>query len=391
MGRPAVKINYLNGQLGGVVRAEDRVAGLILSGVAESGIALLEPKQVFSLEEAVSLGIAVATNPLAYQEISDFYKKAGKGSELWIMLVVNTTLLADISNKNNNIARKLLDAADGRIRRLGINRKPPVGYSMVNTECVDTDVLTAKINLQELLVEYQAAQKPFRAMLPHLGFDKTKTSNLHNFRQDTHNGVNLISWSAYTNGQPSVGFSLGWWVSLPVHRNLGRVKNGDVGLLDVYFPDGTPIKELETKWDGFHDKGMTFLIRHYTRSGWYFVNDYTCSPATDDYNQLSRGTTIDLARVVLYNVLIGELLDDVEVDEDGNLPESVVLGIQSECENAIVQNMRENISGKPTIIIPSGQNFLATNKINMQIKIRPRGQFKDIEADLSFDNPMNHN
>lgn len=53
--------------------------------------------------------------------------------------------------------------------------------------------------------------------------------------------------------------------------------------------------------------------------------------------------------------------------------------------------MRENISGKPTIIIPSGQNFLATNKINMQIKIRPRGQFKDIEADLSFDNPMNHN
>lgn len=389
MGRPTVKINYLNGQTGGVTLAQDRIAGLILSGTAVTGMGLLTPKQIFSLKDAEDLGISDVNNEFAYNEIADFYKKAGSGAELWIMFFVDSTSLADVCNKNNNLARKLLDAANGTIRRLGINKKLPNSYVLNNTACVDTDILSAKINLQELIEEYQADQKPFRAMLPHLGFDKTKVGALHNFRQDTHNGINLISWSELSSGQPAIGFSLGWWVKLPVHRNLGRVKNGDVGVLNAYFPDGTPIKDLEASWDNLHDKGMTFLIKHYTRSGWFFVNDYTCAAATDDYSQLSRGTTIDLARVVVFGVLLDELLDDVDTDDDGELAKSLILYIQAKCENALIQNMRDNISGTPKVIIPAGQNIIATGKIQMQIRIKPKGQMKEIVADLAFDNPMN--
>lgn len=390
MGRPGVNINYVSGQLGGVTLQGDQKAGLILSGAAVSGMPLLTPKQIFSLSDAEGLGVSAANNAFAYREIEDFYKKAGTGAELWIMFFVNTTSLADVCNKSNNIARKLLDASDGTIRRLGVNRELPEGYELSNAECVDTDILQAKINLQELVDEYAAAQKPFRAMVPHLGFDKTLTGALHNFRQDSENAISMISWSAYEDGQPSVGFSLGWWVSLPAQRNLGRVKNGDVGLLQAYFPDGTPIKDLETQWDSLYDKGLTFLVRHYTRSGWFFVDDLTCAPATDDFSSLSRGVVIDKARVVIYSMLVGELLDDIDTEDNGSLSESFILYLQSELENTLIQNMRDNISGRPTIIIPAGQNFLAEEKISLSVRLRPKGHLKDIVTNLSYDNPLNN-
>lgn len=387
-GRPTIKINHLNGELGRITATKDGVAGLILSGVAVTNMALTVPKQIFSLTAAEDLGITVSNNPFAYGEISDFYKKAGTGAELWIMFIADTTLLADVCNKNNNIARKLLDAADGTIRLLGINRKLPSGYTMVNTACVDADVLQAKINLHELITEYRVAHKPLRAILPHLGFSKTLTGSLHNFRQDTHNTVAIISWSAYTTGQPAIAHTLAKLTTIPVQRNLGRVKDGDEGVLEAYFTDGTPVKELEAQWDALYDKGLIFLVKHYSRSGFFFVDDSTCAPLEDDYSQISNGRTIDKAHVLAYNVLSLELLDEVEIDGDGKLPASVTGYFQSEVENAIRSQMKNEISSASAFVDPN-QNVLGTNLLNLRIKVRPKGQLKDIEADLSFDNPFN--
>lgn len=387
-GRPTIKINHLNGQLGRITPVKDGVAGLILSGTAVSGMALTTPKQIFSLTAAEDLGITSTNNPFAHGEISDFYKKAGTGAELWLMFIADTTLLADVCNKNNNIARKLLDAADGTIRLLGINRKLPTGYTMTNTACVDTDILQAITNLHELITEYRTAHKPLRAILPHLGFSKTLTGALHNFRQNTNNTVGIVSWSAYTTGQPAIAHTLGKLASIPVQRNLGRVKDGDEGVLNAYFPDGTPVKELEAGWDSLYDKGLIFLVKHYSRSGFFFVDDSTCAALEDDYSQLSNGRTIDKAHVLAYNALSNELLDEVEINDDGTLPASVTGYYQSEVENAIRSQMKNEISGATAYVNPN-QNVLGTNKLSLTIKVRPKGQIKDIEADLSFDNPLN--
>jgi hypothetical protein len=387
-GRPTIKINHLNGQLGRITPTKDGVAGLILSGTAVLGMALTTPKQIFSLKGAEDLGMTAINNPFAYSEVADFYKKAGTGAELWLMLIADTTLLADVCNKNNNIARKLLDTADGTIRLLGINRKLPVGYTISNTACVDTDILQAKINLHELITEYRIAHKPLRAILPHLGFDNTKTGALYNFRQDTHNTIGIISWSAYTTGQPAIAHALGKLTTIPVQRNLGRVKDGDEGVLNAYFPDGTPVKSLESQWDALYDKGLIFLVKHYGRSGFFFVDDSTCAPLEDDYSQLSNGRTIDKAHVLAYNVLSNELLDEVEINDDGTLPASVTGYFQNEVENAIRAQMKNEISGVSAYVDPN-QNVLSTSALNLRIKVRPKGQLKDIEADLSFDNPFN--
>jgi hypothetical protein len=118
------------------------------------------------------------------------------------------------------------------------------------------------------------------------------------------------------------------------------------------------------------------------------VDDSTCAPLEDDYSQLSNGRTIDKAHVLAYNVLSNELLDEVEINDDGTLPASVTGYFQNEVENAIRAQMKNEISGVSAYVDPN-QNVLSTSALNLRIKVRPKGQLKDIEADLSFDNPFN--
>jgi hypothetical protein len=63
MGLPKVGITILNGQLGQVASTDDGVAGLLMTGVAGTGIALSEVKQIFSVADAEALGITLHTTP----------------------------------------------------------------------------------------------------------------------------------------------------------------------------------------------------------------------------------------------------------------------------------------------------------------------------------------
>lgn len=393
MALPNVNISTLGGQLGRTKPTADSLAGLLLSGVAVDGsghIGLSDPKQIFDLTGLADLGITVDNNPLAFNEVTSFYNKAGAGAELWIMLFSDTTTLADACLKTNNIVRKLLDAAEGKIRILGVNKALPDGYEMSNDECIDADVLQAKLNLQATIAEYRAAHKPLRALLPGLGFDKTKLGSLHDCQEDTTEAVGIVMWSESESGQPAVGFTLGKAASLPVQRNLGRVKDGDIGLLQAYYPDGTPITDLESAWGNIHDKGYISLRKIYGKSGFFFTDDLTCVSQDSDFNSFSRGRTIDKAHVISYGVLSNEINDDVDVTDDGKIPPALIGYYQANIENALNTQMKGNIS-KASAYIDPNQDILGTDTMNVSIKVRPKGQMKDIEATLSFDNPFSTN
>jgi hypothetical protein len=344
MGLPNVNITHVGGQLGRTKPTNDALSGLILSGAAEGTVALSDPKQIFDLTGLAALGITAANNPLAVKEITAFYNKVGEGAELWIMLISDATSLSDVCLKTNNIARKILDEANGKIRLLGINRTLPDGYSLSNDECIDDDILQAKLNLQELILEYRAAHKPFRGLLPGLGFDKTLIADLHDLQEDTDNAVAIVLWSDEESGKPAVGHTLGKAASVPVQRNIGRVKDGDEGLLAAYYPDGTPIKDLESNWGSIYDKGYLSLRKIYGRSGFFFTDDRTATSVTDDFCGLSKGRVMDKAHVISYGVLSGEINDDVDTNDDGTLPASLIGYYQSEIEKALRTQMKGEVS-----------------------------------------------
>ncbi|MBC9915020.1 DUF2586 family protein [Chitinophaga varians] len=386
MGLPKVEVKLGNGNLGRSVATADGVAGLVLTGVAATGLPLGTPKVIFSLNDAENLGITSAgTNASAYRHIKEFYDLAGEGAELYIMLVADTvtlTQMADLADANS--AKKLLDAAQGRIRLLGLTRKPAAGYTPVLTDGIDKDVLDATTKAQQLALAFAAQYKPVRILIEGRAVDTENIAQLKDLRTLSANHVGIVIGSTVNDASASVGLALGRAAVIPVQRNLGRVKDGALPVLEAFV--NTKKVEDFTAADQVHDKGYIFLRAFVGRSGYYFNDDATCAPATDDYSQLALGRVIDKVTLLCYQTYLEELNDEIKVDAQGRISVPVIKYLQGKIENAVNTAMAEEISSF-SAYINADQNVISTGKITIAASVVPVGYTKQIEVLLGFENP----
>jgi hypothetical protein len=396
MGLPGVKINVLNGQLGRTPGSADGVAGLIGSGVAAAGIALGEAKQIFGTEDAKALGLNeeydTTNSTNLYRHIKDFYKEAGEGAELWVMIVSATTTMADMVDSVGNFAPVLLNAADGRIRLLGVTRKPDGLYAPTYTSGMDDDAEAAMLGGHSLAEAFAAEYKPVRVMVEGRDFQGV-VANLKDLRQGTQNRAGVVLAGLDANSKAAaVGLVLGRMAAVPVQRNIGRVKDGDLGLVNAYLSDGQRIESYSLgAWGAIHDKGYIFARKYQGRSGYYFNDDPAATVITDDYSSLARGRVIDKALLLAYTTYVNEILDDIEINPDnGQMNPAVVKSYQAMIENVLNLEMVNagEASGVSVSIDPT-QNVLSTDKVMISLAIVPKGYSKEIVVDLGFSNPAN--
>lgn len=390
---PNVNVEILNNQLGRVTPTQDGVAALVLFGPSTSEIGLTEPKLIFSLEDAEDLGLNAAYDTAqttdVYQQIKEFYDRAGRGSELYIMLVAKTTTMASACDKANNIVKLLLNFAQGRIRLLGITRTPDGAYDPTFVDGIDDDVNAAVLNLHSLLQDFALEHKPCRALVGARAF-QGDVGDLRNFRLNTNNRVGVVLGSTTDDGNPAVGFALGQFANRPVQRKIGRVRSGDVGLDDAYFTDGSETEDYELQWPAIHNKGFIFFRKFPNRNGYFFNDDPSCSPVSDDYSSLARGRVIDKAHVITFQTFVEEIQDDIFIDDDGFMDPSVVKDYQQRIESAIGEQMVPAEASNVRCVINPAQNVLATDKIKIKkLGVRPRGYSSIIDIPLGFDNPFN--
>jgi hypothetical protein len=386
MGLPKVAITLGNGNLGASIATDDGVAGLVLTGVATATLPLGTPKVIFSLGEAEGLGIlATGANASAHRHIREFYDLAGEGAELYIMTVADTvtlTQMADVTNASS--AAKLLDAAQGRIRLLGLTRTPSASYTPVLSDGLDKDSLDAITKAQQLALAYAAQYKPVRVLIEGRKLDTTNMATLKDLRTYTANHAGIVIGSTANDGSASVGLVLGRAAAIPVQRNIGRVKDGALPVLSAYV--NTAKAEELTSADLLHDKGYIFLRTFVGRSGYYLNDDPMCAPVTDDYSQLALGRVIDKATMISYQTYVEELNDEITIDENGKISVPVIKYLQNKIESAVNLAMVDEISSF-SAYIDAGQNVLSTGKLTVKAAIVPMGYTKTIEVLLGFTNP----
>ena len=458
MGLPKITIPLLNGQLGQFVAVNGKVPGLILSGVAVSGgIGLADPRQISSLADAEALGITELydqTNTLdAHLQIKEFYDQAGSGATLFIMLVAKTATMASVCDVTNNLAKKLLDYAQGAITFWGITRMPDGAYSLTTTNGFDDDAYAAIIKAQALCDNYAGQFKPCRGIIGARAFDGTP-ADLVNLKANTDPRVMMllgsstdtyplkaattiaagsnvltnakvyvvegasITWNSLTKqigdqftavtGQldftgtgvvrevfsnnyrgTSMGLLMGRLAKTPVQRKPSRVRDGAVGLLNAFFSNGGSVMSLEDSWDSIHDKGYVFFRKFVNRNGFYFTSDPTCTSSADDYSSFARGLVIDKAMRILYDSSLDDLEDDNDVDEDGFIAPAYAKGLQGKLEDALKLAMSGEISDA-TVTIDPRQNVLSNNKVQItKAGVKPRFYASYIDIPLGFDNPQN--
>jgi hypothetical protein len=408
MGLAGVDINVLNNQLGVTPSVDDGIVGLILTAdtapSTHSGnsahISMSEPKQIFSTDDAKDLGIDDAyesnVNTDAWSQIKDFYATAGNGQELWIMFVQDSTTAVDIMDKANNHATKLLDAAQGAIKMLALNRVPDSGYTPTYTNAgFDKDLADAGTKAQSLTEEYADEFKPLRVILGARDF-QGNVADLENMRERKQNRVQYIihgiAGSAPLNKEAAVGRYAGRLAAISVHRNPGRVKDGDIGLNDAYFTDGTAMENYSlSEIEQMHDNGYVAVRKYQGKAGYYYTGSPMAVAETDDYNNLPYCRVIDKAIVLAYEVYSNEILDNVEVDPDtGQLDTAFVKAFQELIDDTITEQMLNatpsEISGVTTTMDPN-QNVLATGKLALTLKVVPLGFAREIRVNVGFDNP----
>lgn len=396
MALPKVSITILNGQLGQVGNTDDGVAGLLMTGVATANILLADPKQIFSVEDAEALLIDAAydvTNTTnVYKSIKDFYALAGTGKELWIMIVAKTTTMATMCDTANDMLKKLLNAAQGRIRICAVTRVPDGTYTPVYADQLDPDVIAAAAKAHALANEFGAAFKPVRVVLDGRDF-QGNTGTLLNLKLSTYNRVAVALFTDVSGSDnAAVGLVLGRLAANPVQRNIGRVKDGDLGIQTAYLTGQTVLIETlaAASQDQVHDKGYIFARKYAAKNGYFFNDDPTAVANTDDFNSIARGRIIDKAMVITNEVYTEELLDDLDVDENGRIDAGVIKNYQASIKRELDAQMtsEDEVSAVRVVIDPT-QNVLSTNKVAIQLFITPKFYSKEIAVELGFENPAN--
>jgi hypothetical protein len=392
MALPRITIEIGQGALGLTIPTNDALAGLILQGPAPSNLTLGTPALLTSLNDAIALGITAAydtTNSVAaYKAIREFYDQAGNGARLWIMVISQAVNMQTALDKAEaNYAVKLLNAASGGIRLLGMVRNPAEAYTPTVAAGVDNDVPATITKAQALALEYTAQYKPLRVIIPVWAFTGV-AADLADLRQRTDNRVAVFIGDSVTGATSGVGLVLGRLASSPVQRNLGRVKSGPLPIT-AGFVGAKTVDEAAGDIPVIHDKGYITLRRHVGKAGFFFSDDPTATAATDDYGQLALGRVIDKAIFLAYTTYVNELLEEVLIDpETGQISRAQAKYLQQLAQSAIDNTMTaaQEISGVVVEVDPA-QNVLSTGKICIKLRIIPVGYAREIEVELGFLNP----
>jgi hypothetical protein len=378
---PNVSFKTLNGALGGTNPTNDGIAGLILSHAATSELELNTPKAIYSVADAEALLI----EGFALEEIKDFYGWAGDGQELWIMIVSDASLLADICDKQNDIAKKLLTVSQGRIRFWGVNIDKPGTYVADQTEGIDSDVYAAMLTAHALAEEMAGKYIPTRVVLPAREWNGD-ASLIKDLKTATQNRVQLSFHGRKDSLEGRVGFLLGLYSSLSVQRNIGRVANGDLGITEAYYTDGVTTAEAAVNiQETIHDKGYVIPMKRFGKSGYFYNDDPTATANSDDFASFARGRVIDKVQRIAYEVYLEFVNDDYQVSPSGGISVSELKRLQGGIDDAINAAMTapQEISGFQSFVDPN-QDTLATGQTVVKLATQPRAYHKDIVIESGF-------
>lgn len=391
MALPDVLVLIQNGQLGALVQFAEGVAGMIGTGVAGTGgtnpIGIGDPRVIYSVSDAESIGITATANPFAYRQVKEFYDEAGVGSELYIMLVPDTMTQTQMyDNTNANGVKKLLAYAQGKIRIVGSFFAPPVSYVPVVTAGLDGDVYTAITKAQVTALAQANAVAPLRCVIEGRKFTGD-AALLTDLRTMSNNRVAVAVGSTLNDGSASIGLLLGRVARIPVQRKVSRFKDGALPI-DAAYVGSTAVDgsiEVNGKLGMMHDKGYIVLRTFPTATGYRFNGDPVCAPITDDYNGIARGRVIDKAHIIAYATYLQELDDETLETATGTLDPGLVKYLESKITVQIDGLMTANkqISSCAASIDPN-QNVKLTSELEVVLNLTPVGYNGIIKVKLGF-------
>ncbi len=398
MAKPNVKIRFANGALGSVPASADGVVCMVVNGSAVTGkLELGTAYVVRSLEGLAALGVTGEpddANSYLYQCVELFYAEAGKGAELWVMVVASATLPSAMLDPNNDNAKKLIRASKGRVRT--VVALTSATDTVAEDAALGSDVATA-ITKGQALGEWatDTLYAPVLVLIEGKGYTDAAAVALPDLTEGTDNRVGVVIGQVM-DGDTAVGslaaVIAGRIAKIPVQRHIGRVRDGALKIESATI-DGT-VEIADADIDTVNDKGYITLTTHVGRSGYFVCDDHLATAVSDDYHSLARRRVVDKAYRIAHNTLLNYLNDEVACNGDGTIVAAVAKAWEADVVSAIANQMTANgeLGTDPADSRDKGvkcevdreQNVVSTGKVKVRIAVKPYGYAKYVEAELGF-------
>ena len=386
MSLPNVNIEFQNGALGGFAPMADGTCGLVVTAeqVGDS-FRLNEPYPLRSVQDLKRLFVEdyppktpLSSNAVLTAQVHEFFAEAGNGARLWIMAVPETQDIPMMLNPNNGAVRRLIEMTNGEIRALGV-WSTNTGY----------DAPTAFLNAQqvadratdELFAPLFMLLPPGAANVPAAGFSALET-----------NRVGIVEGNVNPD-VPAIGLCLGRIARIPVHRHIGRVRDGRLRIPQAFFGD-VPVSEQPQESLRLHELGAITFRTFVGKSGYYYTDDNLATAHTDDFRSIARRRTIDKAYRIAYQTLSEYINEEIPITAQGTIVPAMAKSIEVELEAAIIARMgaEGNLGTDPTDPTDTGvqcevdltNNIAATGRLNVVLRVKPYGYAKFIEVKLGF-------
>jgi hypothetical protein len=388
---------------------------LLASGVATEVLPLNTTKKITTLQEADDLGLNAtydSTNGIrVYRHISEFFRTAGEGTPLYVMLydgVPAQALYVDADTASP--ARKMVADSNGEIRQLAVAYSPSKANNTVDG--LDGYVRTAITDAHLFATWAADTFRPLQVLLEGRGFTDTPSDAIDLRAIPAGAGELLHAEKVsvcigqdydYAETQDAtgklfadVGTMLGCLSAKLVNENIGEVEttkltdtNKKVWLCAA-LSNHIPVEDMDSYLATLDDKGYIFAISYTGLAGYYWNNDHTCTPIIVDENNVMNESTISFGRVVdkaireLRTTLLPKVKTTQVVDATtGKLPPGIVKYFEG-LGDRVFDRMANVISAGKTTIDPDSNLLVAPRQLNVSFSIVPMGQIYSINGTINL-------
>jgi ligA len=378
----------MNGQLGTVGESPDGLFALVCGAKAVTkNLELDKAYTLHAFDELVALGVTKENSPRLYKHVQEFYDEVEEGTKLVIFPVDKAKTFTELCDKDTGAIKELITAENGALR--GIFVAGDGREATLTTNGLDDDLFTALPKAQQL-AEWATTSlyAPLFIVLEGRGYKGGAVKDLH---KEAYNRVGILIGDTVKSSEgAAVGVMAGRLATLPVQRNIARVKNGALKPIALFIGD-KPVEENASAVSDLYDAGYIAPRKYVGKAGYFFTDDRLACEQTDDYAHITARRTIDKAYRIAYAALLELMMDELSVNEDGTLQHGIIMAWQQMMENAVNSAMTaagelsadENGAGCKAYIDPK-QNVLATSKIELVLKVRPFGYARYVDVKLGF-------
>lgn len=400
------------GKIGaGVNSNADSISGLLANGIAVAadaengiiGIAVGETVKLTGTDDAKAYGIDAAydsaNNIRVYRHIEEFYRMAGEGTVLYLMLYTGTPSDAF----GATFGKKMIADANGDIKQLAVAYSPASDYVATFVDGLEDNVRDA-IPEAQLFYEWTFETfRPCQIVLEGRGFNAASATAALDLRNIVISG-NVMQYTKVTlciaqdydyadtqnavgKKMADVGTLLGCVALQAVNRNVGEVETMNLTnttkskWLKAALSNHVSITDFESHLEGLDAKGYVFVLKYTGYAGHFWNDDHTCTPVVVDENgnmnenSISLGRTHDKACRVLRTSLLPKVKSTQPVDgATGKMPQAIITYFEEIGNTAFDTKMKGEVSFSRTIIDPNSNLLVAPKQLNCSFEIVPTGQ-----------------